>query len=102
MIGIDVVQANSSVPYPHFTRSRPRQVHFDQLHDLRPAGPLDTNSTGHTPLTPFAEAMTWARPGVRNRELLNLCQAVPSYSPADSLRSEIARLAHDPATHLYT
>jgi hypothetical protein len=46
--------------------------------------------------------MTWLRPGERNRALLNLCQAVPSYEPAEALQSEIARLAHDPATHLYT
>ena len=51
---------------------------------------------------PIAEAMTWVRPGKRNRALLNLCQAVPSYEPAEALQSEIARLAHDPATHLYT
>ena len=46
--------------------------------------------------------MTWIRPGERNRELLNLCQAVPSYQPAEILQAEIARLAHDPATNLYT
>ena len=51
---------------------------------------------------PIAEAMTWVRPGQRNRELLNLCQAVPSYAPADALQDEIARLAHDLATSLYT
>ena len=51
---------------------------------------------------PIAEAMTWVRPGERNRELLNLCQAVPSYAPADALQNEIARLALDPATSLYT
>ena len=51
---------------------------------------------------PIAEAMTWVRPGARNRELLNLCQAVPSYAPAEALQAEIARLATEPATHLYT
>ena len=51
---------------------------------------------------PIAEAMTWVRPGARNRELLNLCQAVPSYAPAEALQAEIARLAHDPAASLYT
>jgi len=51
---------------------------------------------------PIAEAMTWTRPGARNRELLNLSQAVPSYAPAESLQAEIARLALEPATHLYT
>ena len=51
---------------------------------------------------PIAEAMTWVRPGQRNRELLNLCQAVPSYAPAEALQAEIARLARDPAIHLYT
>jgi aspartate/methionine/tyrosine aminotransferase len=51
---------------------------------------------------PIAEAMTWVRPGARNRELLNLCQAVPSYPPAETLQAEIARLAREPATSLYT
>ena len=51
---------------------------------------------------PIAEAMAWVRPGERNRALLNLCQAVPSYEPAEALQSEIARLAYDPAVHLYT
>ncbi len=51
---------------------------------------------------PIAEAMTWVKTGERNRELLNLCQAVPSYPPADILQDEIARLAHDPAISLYT
>ena len=51
---------------------------------------------------PIAEAMTWVRSGERNSALLNLCQAVPSYEPAEALQSEIARLALDPATHLYT
>ncbi len=51
---------------------------------------------------PIAEAMSWVRPGARNRELLNLCQAVPSYPPAEALQLEIARLATEPATSLYT
>jgi len=51
---------------------------------------------------PIAEAMTWVKPGGRNRQLLNLCQAVPSYPPADVLQAEIARLAFDPAASLYT
>ena len=36
---------------------------------------------------PIAEAMTWVRPGECNRGLLNLCQAVPSYAPAEALAS---------------
>ena len=51
---------------------------------------------------PISEAMTWVRPGERNRTLLNLCQAVPSYAPAEVLQDEIADLARDPDIHLYT
>lgn len=51
---------------------------------------------------PISEAMTWVRPGQRNRALLNLCQAVPSYAPAETLQGEISSLARDPAIHLYT
>lgn len=51
---------------------------------------------------PISEAMTWVRPGERNRALLNLCQAVPSYAPAEALQAEIAGLALDPDVHLYT
>ncbi len=46
--------------------------------------------------------MTWVKPGERNRELLNLCQAVPSYAPAEILQDEIVRLAREPSTSLYT
>lgn len=51
---------------------------------------------------PIAEAMGWVRKGARNRDLVNLCQAVPSYPPAAEMQAEIARLAGDPATSLYT
>jgi aspartate/methionine/tyrosine aminotransferase len=51
---------------------------------------------------PIAEAMTWLKPGPRNRALLNLCQAVPSYPPAEAMQAEIAKLAHAPGTSLYT
>ena len=51
---------------------------------------------------PISEAMTWVKPGARNRALLNLCQAVPSYAPAEALQAEIAGLAQDPEIHLYT
>ncbi len=51
---------------------------------------------------PIAEAMGWVRPGPKNRGLINLCQAVPSYPPAAELQEEIARLAADPITSLYT
>ncbi len=42
---------------------------------------------------PIAEAMSWVRAGQRNRVFLNLCQAVPSYPPAQELQQEFARLA---------
>lgn len=56
----------------------------------------------HIEAPPIAEAMSWVRPGERNRPFLNLCQAVPSYPPAEELQAEIARLATLPATGLYT
>ena len=51
---------------------------------------------------PIMEAQTWVRPGLRNRTLLNLCQAVPSWSAAKELDDEVARLAHEPGIGLYT
>lgn len=51
---------------------------------------------------PIAEAMTWVKEGPRNRALLNLCQAVPSYAPADSLQAEVGRAAAEAATSFYT
>jgi aspartate/methionine/tyrosine aminotransferase len=51
---------------------------------------------------PIAEAMSWVKLGPSNRELLNMCQAVPSYPPAEILQAEIARLAHEPSTGGYT
>jgi aspartate/methionine/tyrosine aminotransferase len=51
---------------------------------------------------PIEEAMGWVRQGARNRELLNLCQAVPSYPPAPALQAEFARLAGTPGIGDYT
>ena len=51
---------------------------------------------------PIAEAMTWLSPAPRNRELINLCQAVPSYPPPEALQDEIARLARADDTSLYS
>ena len=47
---------------------------------------------------PIAEAMSWIKSENGNRELLNMCQAVPSYPPAEILQDETARLAHQPGT----
>jgi aspartate/methionine/tyrosine aminotransferase len=51
---------------------------------------------------PIMEAQTWIRQGQRNRQLLNLCQAVPGYPPAEALQDAVARIAHDSATGFYT
>jgi aspartate/methionine/tyrosine aminotransferase len=51
---------------------------------------------------PIMEAQTWIRPGLRNRALLNLCQAVPSWPAAKELDDEVARVAHVAGTSLYT
>lgn len=51
---------------------------------------------------PIAEAMSWVKPGPRNRDLINLCQAVPSYPPAEVLQDELARRVRLPETSLYT
>ena len=51
---------------------------------------------------PIMEAQSWVRPGLRNRKLLNLCQAVPSWPPSEELDAEVARLAHQPGISLYT
>jgi aspartate/methionine/tyrosine aminotransferase len=51
---------------------------------------------------PIAEAMSWVHPGPRNRDLINMCQAVPSYPPAIELQDEFGRLAREPGTGGYT
>ena len=51
---------------------------------------------------PIAEAMSWVRQGPRNRDLINLCQAVPSYPPAEELQVEFGRIAREPGTGGYT
>jgi aspartate/methionine/tyrosine aminotransferase len=51
---------------------------------------------------PIAEAMSWIRASPSNRSLINLCQAVPSYPPAEALAQEVGRLARLPATSLYS
>lgn len=51
---------------------------------------------------PIAEALSWVKDRHSDRELLNLCQAVPSYPPALELQQEFARLTHLPGTGSYT
>ena len=63
-----------------------------------PASPL----VSRVEAPPIAEAMSWVRPGLRNRDLLNLCQAVPSYPPATTLQAEFGRLAGLPHMGGYT
>lgn len=55
-----------------------------------------------TDFPPIAEALSWIADRLSNRELLNLCQAVPSYPPAEALQAEFARIAHLPSTGGYT
>jgi aspartate/methionine/tyrosine aminotransferase len=51
---------------------------------------------------PIMEAQGWLRQGMRNRKVLMLSQAVPSWKCADALDAEVARLAHEPGISLYT
>ena len=52
---------------------------------------------------PITEAMTWVRPGARNREPLDLRQAVPSYAPSSFAGGKLRGLGmKKPGTHLYT
>ena len=59
-------------------------------------------AVGAVEAPPIAEAMSWISPSARNRALINLCQAVPSYPPAEALQDELARLVRLPETSLYT
>ncbi|HEY7748901.1 MAG TPA: aminotransferase [Aestuariivirgaceae bacterium] len=51
---------------------------------------------------PIAEAATWVSSTPRNRELINLCQAVPSYPPSPLLQDHLAEAVKQPGTGLYT
>ncbi|HUR42720.1 MAG TPA: aminotransferase [Aestuariivirga sp.] len=51
---------------------------------------------------PATETMAWIRPDLRNRALLDLSQAVPSYPPAEALQDEMARVLREPETSRYT
>ena len=51
---------------------------------------------------PIMEAYGWLKKGLRNRKILMLSQAVPSWSCAEELDAEVARLAHEPGISLYT
>ena len=42
---------------------------------------------------PIAEAQAWIPTGSSQRRFINLCQAVPSYPPADSMMEAIAAAA---------
>jgi aspartate/methionine/tyrosine aminotransferase len=51
---------------------------------------------------PIAEAQAWIPSGPSQRRFINLCQAVPSYPPADSMMEAIAAAAMRPDTGFYT
>ena len=52
---------------------------------------------------PIAEAMSWVKADRdRNRAVINMCQAVPSYPPAEALQAEFGRLASLPNMGEYT
>ena len=56
-----------------------------------------------TEFPPIAEALSWiAGHNSSAMELLNLCQAVPSYPPAAELQAEFARISQLPMTGGYT
>jgi aspartate/methionine/tyrosine aminotransferase len=65
-------------------------------------GPKISQLVAQVEFPPIAEAMSWVKTSSGNRELLNLCQAVPSYPPAPAIQDEIARLAHEPDMGGYT
>lgn len=51
---------------------------------------------------PISEALNWLKPGLRNRKILMLSQALPGWKSADALDAEVARLAHEPAVNRYS
>ncbi len=51
---------------------------------------------------PISESFSWLAEGKSERTAILLSQAVPSYSPAPDLQTEIARLAQGGDTNLYT
>jgi aspartate/methionine/tyrosine aminotransferase len=63
---------------------------------------LTSNTIRGIEAPPIAEAMSWISTTPSNRTLINLCQAVPSYPPAEALADEVGRLARLPATSLYS
>lgn len=63
---------------------------------------LTSNTIRGIEAPPIAEAMSWISSVPSNRALINLCQAVPSYPPAEALADEVGRLARLPETSLYS
>jgi aspartate/methionine/tyrosine aminotransferase len=51
---------------------------------------------------PISEAMSWINDRPGNREMINLCQAVPSYPPSPLLQDRLADAVKEPDTSLYT
>ena len=112
MIGVDEVETDGGVPYPDLALGEPGQVDIDEFHHLRPARPRNAHClhSGLLPASaggsmayavnpfvdaveapPIAEAMGWISDGPRNRPLINLCQAVPSYPPSPLLAASCRR-----------
>ncbi len=61
-----------------------------------------SSDVARTEFPPIAEAMSWVKKGPTNRDLINMCQAVPSYPPSEKIQAEIARLAMLPTLGGYT
>jgi aspartate/methionine/tyrosine aminotransferase len=62
-----------------------------------------SNTIASVESPPIAEAMSWVNINAQgNRPFLNLCQAVPSYPPAQALQLEFARLAQTEGIGGYT
>jgi aspartate/methionine/tyrosine aminotransferase len=51
---------------------------------------------------PISEAMSWIDPSADHRDLINLCQAVPSYPPSPLLQEFLASAVRQTETSLYT
>jgi aspartate/methionine/tyrosine aminotransferase len=51
---------------------------------------------------PISEAGGWLDPATPPERVINLCQAVPSYAPAEALMDEVGQAAHEAGTGVYT
>src|ERR1700752_4111435 len=79
-----------------------QQAGCGSFEDVRPMPFRINRAVAAVRVAPIAEAQAWIPTASSQRRFINLCQAVPSYPPAEAMMEAIAAAAMQPDTGFYT